>query len=399
MLPFFDTESGLPLPNINLAQRKGVPDPDLPFLVSTAEVSTLQLEFRYLSYLTEEETYWEKVEAKAACSFVNLISAQTGQFVPSAIRLGPRGDSHYEYLSKQYIQTNQTENVYREMYDDATNAVHGNLISKSPYSRMTYTSELIAERHGDGQLFVTFISWRLTPKQDHLVCFFGGSLMLGATITGAAVIPDWKTGVELVRSCVDTHDTKTRQCNGHISRQVLPLIDISKALAQVNQLRTMRDIFFGTGDRRVALLGLPSYWRHPLQTDWCWDIFQAIEKHCKVQTGGYASIVDEVPAQQEDKMETFLMSETLKYLFLLFKDASELPLDKYVLNIEGSIPCRDILLRLYLGPVNASGISVALIFVSAYLRFGDSSSRRYGRWKYWCMGYIPWSWWCYGFIP
>ncbi len=27
-------------------------------------------------------------------------------------------------------------------------------------------------------------SWRLTPKQDHLVCFLGGSLMLGATRTG-----------------------------------------------------------------------------------------------------------------------------------------------------------------------------------------------------------------------
>lgn len=63
MLPVFDTESGLPLPNINLGQRKGVPDENLPYLVSTAEISTLQLEFRYLSYLTEEETYWEKVES------------------------------------------------------------------------------------------------------------------------------------------------------------------------------------------------------------------------------------------------------------------------------------------------------------------------------------------------
>ncbi|KAE9390035.1 seven-hairpin glycosidase [Gymnopus androsaceus JB14] len=176
---------------IELANR--VPDPDLPFLVSTAEVSTLQLEFRYLAYLTEEESYWEKVEAdmktikehRMPHGLASIyLHAQTGQFVPSAIQLGPRGVSYYEYLLKQYIQTNQTENVYREMYDDAMNAVHGNLISKSPYLRMTYTSELIPERHGDGQL-----SWQLLPKQDHLVCFFGGSLMLGATITGAAVIP------------------------------------------------------------------------------------------------------------------------------------------------------------------------------------------------------------------
>ena len=43
--------------------------------------------------------------------------------------------------------------------------------------------------------------------------------------------------------------------------------------------------------------------------DYGWSIFQAIEKHCKVETGGYASIlnVDENPAKFEDKMETFFM--------------------------------------------------------------------------------------------
>ena len=40
-----------------------------------------------------------------------------------------------------------------------------------------------------------------------------------------------------------------------------------------------------------------------------WQIFQAIEKHCRVPGGGYAAVrnVDEVPVVQEDKMETFLM--------------------------------------------------------------------------------------------
>jgi len=40
-----------------------------------------------------------------------------------------------------------------------------------------------------------------------------------------------------------------------------------------------------------------------------WDIFQAIEKHCRIETGGYATIfnVDQVPTQKEDKMETFFL--------------------------------------------------------------------------------------------
>ena len=68
-------------------------------------------------------------------------------------------------------------------------------------------------------------TWRLVPKQDHLVCFLGGSLMLGAATSGAVSLPvtippraseltpqaqrDWKTGVELIETCMQTHDTAT----------------------------------------------------------------------------------------------------------------------------------------------------------------------------------------------
>jgi len=62
MLPVFDTPSGLPLPMVNLKQRKGVWSTDHRGLVSTAEASTLQLEFRYLSELTDDDIYWEKAE-------------------------------------------------------------------------------------------------------------------------------------------------------------------------------------------------------------------------------------------------------------------------------------------------------------------------------------------------
>lgn len=50
-----------------------------------------------------------------------------------------------------------------------------------------------------------------------------------------------------------------------------------------------------------------------LYRDQGWAIFQAIEKHCRLPTGGFAGIknVDQVPAEQEDKMETFLMVKLL----------------------------------------------------------------------------------------
>jgi mannosyl-oligosaccharide alpha-1,2-mannosidase len=67
MLAVFDSPSGLPYSQVNLAQRVGVADPDNRGLVSTAEASTLQLEFRYLGFLTDNFDYWDKAEHVRAC--------------------------------------------------------------------------------------------------------------------------------------------------------------------------------------------------------------------------------------------------------------------------------------------------------------------------------------------
>jgi len=47
----------------------------------------------------------------------------------------------------------------------------------------------------------------------------------------------------------------------------------------------------------------------PKYRRWGWTIYEAIETHCKVPTGGYAGVlnVDEVPPKLEDKMETFFL--------------------------------------------------------------------------------------------
>ena len=72
--------------------------------------------------------------------------------------------------------------------------------------------------------------------------------------------------------------------------------------------------------------------------EWGWKIFQAFEKHTKVP-GGYSSISNVKDAGNprfRDKMESFFLSETLKYFYLLFSDDPNLiPLDKFVFNTEG----------------------------------------------------------------
>jgi len=121
------------------------------------------------------------------------------------------------------------------MYQDAMQAVHEQLVQKG--TKLRYTAELIPGRQADGQMYALLCNyllvsltqinraWWLSPKQDHLVCFLGGSLMLGATTTESISSPistpplaselsesgqkNWKLGYELINTCMDTYETAT----------------------------------------------------------------------------------------------------------------------------------------------------------------------------------------------
>jgi len=67
ILPVFETPSGLPRTMVNLGLRQGFDAPDSHGIVSTAEAATLQLELRYLSFLTENEEYWDRAENVCSC--------------------------------------------------------------------------------------------------------------------------------------------------------------------------------------------------------------------------------------------------------------------------------------------------------------------------------------------
>lgn len=91
----------------------------------------------------------------------------------------------------------------------------------------------------------------------------------------------------------------------------------------------MRDIFYGivclnftlacllTSARPETVESLFIAYRltgDPIYRENGWQIFQAIEKHCKVESGGYVAVlnVDELPVKHEDKMETFLLVSIVK---------------------------------------------------------------------------------------
>jgi mannosyl-oligosaccharide alpha-1,2-mannosidase len=62
IMPVFKTHNGIPMTMVNLGLRRGIPEMHNNEWVSTAEITTLQLEFKYLSHITGDQKYWNAVE-------------------------------------------------------------------------------------------------------------------------------------------------------------------------------------------------------------------------------------------------------------------------------------------------------------------------------------------------
>ncbi len=69
----------------------------------------------------------------------------------------------------------------------------------------------------------------------------------------------------------------------------------------------------------------------PKYREWGWAIAQSLEKHCRTEAGYHGLESARYP---KDRMESFFLAETLKYLYLLFAEDSLIPLDEYVFNTE-----------------------------------------------------------------
>ncbi|KAK7095420.1 endoplasmic reticulum mannosyl-oligosaccharide 1,2-alpha-mannosidase-like isoform X1 [Littorina saxatilis] len=328
LLPCFNSQSKVPYSDVNLltgnahAPRWG---PDS----STSEVTTIQLEFRDLSKVTGDNKYADAVHEvsmhvhdlpKQDGLVPIFINANSGSFRSTAtITLGARGDSYYEYLLKQWIQSGKKLTVFKDDYVDAMTGVKERLVRKSEPSKLTFIGELLSGRN-------------FSPKMDHLVCFLAGTLALGAY---NGLDKSHRTlGEELAYTCYQTYARQPTRLAPEITYfNLAPEAKedlIVKPLDAHNLLRpeTVESLFVlyrVTGDQKYR--------------DWGWQMFLAFEKHTKIPDGGYSSISNVKDAGNprfRDKMESFFLSETLKYFYLLFSDDPGLiPLDEYVFNTEG----------------------------------------------------------------
>ncbi|PWW77044.1 Glycoside Hydrolase Family 47 protein [Tuber magnatum] len=347
LLGAYDSPSGVPFASVNLKSREGVPSHADGGASSTAEAATLQLEMKYLSKLIGETIYWKKAEKDGLVPI--FVYADTGKFRGNEIRLGSRGDSYYEYLIKQYLQTKNQEPIYLDMYNAAISGVKKHLIAKSHPSHLTFIAELPNGIGGD-----------LSPKMDHLVCFMPGLLALGATegLTveearkaekgvkwGIRQEEDLKLARELMRTCYEIYNVTATGLAPEIAWFNLKhgKSDDGEFLEEDPK----KDIIVKPRDahnlqRPETVESLFVMWRitgDEIYREWGWKIFEAFLEHTAVgedAKDGFTSLdnVNEIPPKQRDNMESFWLAETLKYLYLLFSPNDILPLDEVVFNTE-----------------------------------------------------------------
>ncbi|PKY04036.1 mannosyl-oligosaccharide alpha-1,2-mannosidase [Aspergillus campestris IBT 28561] len=401
----FESASGVPYASVNLHDSKAIPSHADNGASSTAEATSLQLEFKYLAKLTGEAEFWRAAEKvmqvvdaqKAEDGLLPIfLYPETGDFKGEQIRLGSRGDSYYEYLIKQYLQTG--EEIYKEMWDESLLGIRKNLITYSKDAHLTVLAELPSG-----------ISGPLYPKMDHLACFLPGSIALGATggqpLSEAKKSPTWTQrqdeeillSKELMKTCWATYLATKSGLAPEITYFKLDEPSVMEkdmypdsTLTTGNRKSTGKDLPLkskpllpqGKGEDPAwkSDLNIHQQDRHNLQRpetveslfymyritgddtyrQWGWEMFKSFVRHTAVieddsdspqsdpitagskkknpnpRVVGFTSLnnADTIPTSKRDNMESFWMAETLKYMYLLFSERDFLPLEENIFNTE-----------------------------------------------------------------
>lgn len=340
-LPAFNTRSSIPFSDINL-KRRTAKAPSWTTSSSLSEVTTLQCEFKDLSFITGDKRFGEAVSKVSKVIHDNNradgllpihVNTETGNFDGSTITLGARGDSYYEYLLKQWIQhgakfDKNDENYY--LLEDWLKSVKGikdSLIRKTKPNNLVFVGELL--------------SGSFSPKMDHLVCFLPGNLALGAMYLKKnpefppnEIEDMMKLAVDLTETCNKMYENMATGLSPEIvyfnthegSTSDIYVKDADRHnLLRPETLESLYYLYRITGDKKYQEYG--------------WKIFESFEKYTRVENG-YSSISDVTNpnnVKMRDKMESFFLAETLKYFYLLFDDGStyeKLNFNRWIINTE-----------------------------------------------------------------
>jgi len=345
LLPAFNSSSRMPWPKVNLARGHGVASKD-PTILS--EVGSLQLELRYLAELSGDRRFREVADAafdavrSAGMRGLMPVYLTPPGYVPvkvlaSKFAVGALADSYYEYLLKQWLQSpgeGRFRNLWLEAVDGMPALVRPRLGTREGAKVMGSAKFQAAPSL---KMLEVSAMGEMVWKMDHLSCFAPGMLALGLnTIPEGDLMKNgrnatlWRLAEGLTESCVAMGNaTRSGLAPEFTPVQPHPPYRFGKPPREGRHsfLRpeTAESLFYMyrfTGDEKYRR--------------WGEQLFHSIISSSRVDAG-FASVQDVTvtPTEKLDDMQSFVLAETLKYLYLLFSPADALDLDRYVLNTEG----------------------------------------------------------------
>ncbi|KAG9128167.1 alpha mannosidase-like protein [Ceratobasidium sp. 392] len=291
LLPAFNTSTGIPFARINL--RHGVP-PKETFETCTAGAGSLLLEFTTLSRLTGDPRF-EQVARKAFFAVwnrrsdlglvPNTINLATGRWLqPEIAGIGAGIDSFYEYALKMYVMTGESEyyDVWQEGYTQIMR------YSRGPegfwYRNVGATT---------GQLATVYV--------DSLSAFWPGLQVLAGDVQNAikSHLVYWNLWRRF-SGIPETFNIASR-AGVTLGYPLRPeFIESTYFL-----YRATGDAFYLDVGERVLL-----------------DLIRRAKVEC-----GLSTLSNVQTGEHEDRMESFALSETLKYLYLLFDEDNKINSD------------------------------------------------------------------------
>ncbi|KHJ91182.1 glycosyl hydrolase family 47 [Oesophagostomum dentatum] len=280
LLPAFNTETGMPYGTVNL--KYGVPKRETP-VTCTAAIGTIIVEFGTLSRLTGDPRY-ERVALRALESLWrtrssiglvgNHINVRTGQWTATDTGIGAGVDSYFEYLVKGalLLQRPALMEQFRE-YQAAINRY---------------------VRKGDWFLWVNMNKATVSlPIFQSLEAFWPGLLaMIGEVEDASRIMLQYS---QVVRQYGFPPEFYNIQNSISEKRSAFPL--------RPELVESLMYLYRATEDPHYLELGA--------------QVVDAIEHSAKTSCG-YATINNVNDHSIEDRMESFFLAETTKYLYLLF---------------------------------------------------------------------------------
>ena len=296
LLPVFDSPTGMPYRYVNLRTGKTRDAESNP-----AEIGTLLLEFGTLSRLTGDRVFFDKakkavVELHRRRSAVGLvgtgINVETGEWIGKTSHVGAMIDSYYEYLLKCDRLFGDAD--CRRMWEAERTAITRHLEDRTASGLWYGEADMTTGR-------------RTATRYGALHAFLPSVFALAGDL-------DRARGLQASAFRMWNHAGLEPEVFDYAEARIVS----AGYMLRPEIIESAYYLHRHTGD--------------PVYLEMGKTFLESLVTHCRTDAG-YAALVSVVTKEKRDRMPSFFLAETLKYLYLLFAPEA-LDFEAVVFNTE-----------------------------------------------------------------